>query len=646
MRHWAVLLGLLWAVGASPGAATKSSENDDNTSPTRRPLPEMAQRASDDGYLAPRDIQAFGRDKQLAVLGSVGQRLMILDGATGEKRRSIRLPAAGSGMVVRGATAYVTTCEPAGRVLVVDLDAGVLRKQIRVGHTPLAPVLSPDGRMLCVANRFDHTVALLDLAAGTSRTVAVVREPVALALSADGKRLFVANHLPRVRPFLDDENPSIAAEVSVIDTPQARLLQNIELPNGSQGLRGIALSPDGRYVAVTHILSNYTIPTLSIEKGAINRNALSLLSTDTLEWFATVILDDPDRGAANPWAVDFSSDASRLLVTHAGTHELSVIDYAALLARAASSSRASSLHGEEALHTMAGIRRRIRLPINGARGLLERGGVAYASGFFSDNLAAVDLKGSEPSVRRIELEEAANSPTERLGEQYFNDASLCFQQWQSCATCHPDGRSDALYWDLLHDGAGNTKNTKSLLMSALTPPVMWRGTRADAGVAVREGIRHIQFVEPHPGQAQAIEDYLLQMKAVPSPHLNAAVLETPKTEDASCAKCHYPGVPRGTLTDAARRGKAIFEGKAGCATCHPHPSFTSLRTVDPGLGSGVPYHVPSLVEAWRTAPYLHNGDALTLKETITNFNFLQKRGHTRELTAQELDDLLEYLQSL
>ena len=142
-------------------------------------------------------------------------------------------------MVVRGDIAYVTTAEPAGRVLVIDLgsptqnglpaamyrrwgpsdalegplNTGAIRKELHVGHMPLSPVLSSDGRLLCVASRFDDTVALIDLTQDCIRTVPVVREPVALVLTRDGKRLLVANHLPCVRPFADEENPFIAAEV-------------------------------------------------------------------------------------------------------------------------------------------------------------------------------------------------------------------------------------------------------------------------------------------------------------------------------------------------------------------------------------------------------------------------------------------------
>jgi mono/diheme cytochrome c family protein len=558
----------------------------------------------------------------------------------------IPLPAEASGIVIRDRTAYVTTNEPAGRLLQIDLDSRRIERSWRVGHMPTAPHVSLDGRTVFLANRFENRVRSVELSTGVQSCVEVIREPVAIVLGASGRHLFVANHLPHVRPFLDDGNPTMYAEISVIDVEAMQTVRTIELANGSQSLRGIALSPDGDYVVVTHVLSNFVLPTMAVAGGAMNRNALSLIRTRSLDLLATMILDDPDRGAANPWAVCFTNDGESLLVSHAGTHEISVINWPALLERAAARSSVADLFDQDSLTAMSGIRRRIELPLDGPRALCEVGGTVYVAGFFSDNLAAVDLRREPPAVRAIELQPRTPPSLARRGEQYFNDARLCFQQWQSCATCHPDGRADALYWDLLNDGIGNTKNTKSLLMAPLTPPAMSRGVRADAGMAVASGIRHIQFSEPSDEQAEAIEEYLLEMKAVPSPLLNADVLESPKTDAASCAKCHYPGVLRGTLTESARRGKTLFEGQAGCFTCHPHPHYTSMQTVDAGLGTGVKYDIPSLVEAWRTAPYLHHGDALSLEETVTDYNHLQMRGKTESLTEAELSDLLEYLRSL
>ena len=583
---------------------------------------------------------------QLAVLNSLERLFLVVDGTSGKQARWMEIPAEGSGLAVDGQIAYVTTSEPAGRLLVIDWQQGEVVRQWRVGHMPTAPVLCSDGQVLYLANRFENRVRSIDLETGEQRTVDVVREPVALGLSARGDRLFVANHLPEVRPFLDDENPVIVSEVSVVDTERMQVVCSIELPNGSQGLRGLAVSPDGRFVAVTHVMSNFVVPTMEVAGGAMNRNAVSLVTTDDPALHATVILDEPRRGAANPWGVCFSPDGGSLVVAHAGTHELSVIDFPALLRRIASHRSTGDLFDDEAFVLLEGIRQRIRLPVAGPRAVCCDGGTIFVAGYFSDNLAAVNLRSNPPAVRQIDLGQGAKPSLARRGEQYFNDATLCFQEWQSCATCHPDGRADALYWDLLNDGIGNTKNTKSLLMAPLTPPVMWRGVRRDAGMAVESGIRHIQFARPSPEQAEAIERYLLEMKTTPSPELNANVLESPKTDDASCAKCHRPGVPRGILSAAGRRGKALFEGKAGCVACHPHPWFTTRETVDGGLGTGVEYDVPSLVEAWRSAPYLHHGDGLSLEETIVDFNLLGRRGNTADLSPAELADLLVYLKSL
>ena len=52
---------------------------------------------------------------------------------------------------------------------------------------------------------------------------------------------------------------------------------------------------------------------------------LSIFATGSEIFECPVLLDDPDAGAANPWGVSFSGDGGKLFVTHAGTHELSVI---------------------------------------------------------------------------------------------------------------------------------------------------------------------------------------------------------------------------------------------------------------------------------------------------------------------------------
>jgi len=103
----------------------------------------------------------------------------------------------------------------------------------------------------------------------------------------------------------------------------------------------------------------------------------------------------------------------------------------------------------------------------------------------------------------------------------------------------------------------------------------------------------------------------------------------------------------GSMSEAAARGKTVFEGKAQCSTCHPAPLYTNLQTFDNGVGIGglAPDNVASLRGIWSSAPYLWNTSAPTLKDVIVN-NPGDKHGTTSGLTPQEIDDLVEFLKTL
>lgn len=58
------------------------------------------------------------------------------------------------------------------------------------------------------------------------------------------------------------------------------------------------------------------------------------------------------------------------------------------------------------------------------------------------------------------------------------------------------------------------------------------------------------------------------------------------------------------------------------------------------------FDTPSLREVYRTAPYLHDGRAATLREIFSEHNSNDLHGRTSGLSEQETDDLLHYLMSL
>jgi cytochrome c5 len=427
----------------------------------------------------------------------------------------------------------------------------------------------------------------------------------------------------------------VAAAVTVIDTAAKQVAGQIMLPNGSTGVRGIVVSPDGAHVYVTHVLARYQVPTTQLERGWMNTSGLSILDAKSLTYINTVLLDDVDLGAANPWGVIVTPDGTNIFVTHAGTHEISVIDRTALhlkLKQVTEGKKVSNV-SESAedvpndLSFLVGIRTRIGLPGNGPRCIAIGNNTIYVGEYFSDSLSVIPCnKISRNAVTSIALGPQQKADPVRQGELLFNDAMMCFQQWQSCASCHPDGRADGLNWDLLNDGLGNPKQTKSLLLSHETPPVMITGIRPDAETAVRAGMKYIQFIVRPDEDARAIDAYCKSMKPVPS-----------------------PARADGKLSPAAQRGKNVYD-RAKCSVCHPAPLFTDLKKYDVGLGTGREqgqvFDTPTLVEIWRTAPYLYDGRALTMKDVLTTYNTNNTHGITMNLTDDEINDLCEYILSL
>jgi DNA-binding beta-propeller fold protein YncE len=555
----------------------------------------------------------------LYIAHATGRKLEAYD-LTGKRSQwSLQLEREPGGVAAANGRVYVTEGHAAGTVAVVDAKTGRVAARLEAGHSPTAPVLSADGRTLFVSNRYEHTVRAIDLATGKARfTTPVEREPSAAALSRDGARLFVANMLPAAAAT--DER--VAAAVSVIDAASGRLLRTVRLPDGSTTLRGVAVSPDGAHVYVTHDLGRHRVATTQSDRGWIWTAALSILDGSSGALKHTLLLDDVDRGAASPWGVACSSDGARLFVAHAGTHEISVIDRRELHRRLAAP-RKDEL--SSVLSFLDGARERVALAGRGPRPIVTWANTVVAAEYYSDSLALVDA--SEHTARSVRLGPEHAPDAVRRGEMLFHDASVAFQQWFSCSNCHPGGgRADALNWDLMNDGFGNPKNTRSLLLAAQTPPSMSLGVRKDYLAAVRAGVNLIEFTELPESDLDALAAYIASLAPLPSPALRD-----------------------GKLSDVARRGAKLYE-LAECVKCHPGPRYTDLKRYKVGTGTGAErnaeFDTPTLIEVWRTAPYLHDGSAATMEDVLTKANRGDMHGKTSKLTPAQIADLAEYIRSL
>ena len=279
---------------------------------------------------------------------------------------------------------------------------------------------------------------------------------------------------------------------------------------------------------------------------------------------------------------------------------------------------------------LVGIRTRVPLDGAGPRSLAVIGTELFVGDFFSDQIERIDLRARPFRAVPIACGTASKNDAGQAGGNALQRRDAFVPGLASCASCHSDdARVDGLNWDLLNDGLGNPKNTKSLVWANRTPPAMSTGVRDNARAAVRSGLSHILFAEPREDDALALDCFLASQEPLPSPML-----------------------VNGQLSTAARRGEALFHGReVGCAGCHAGSLRTDLKTHDVGTrgrfdqGQAL-FDTPALVELWRTGPFLHDGSCDSLHELITGRNHSDRHGRTSHLSKAQVDDLVEFLLSL
>ncbi len=123
-----------------------------------------------------------------------------------------------------------------------------------------------------------------------------------------------------------------------------------------------------------------------------------------------------------------------------------------------------------------------------------------------------------------------------------------------------------------------------------------------------------------------------------------------------------PPPPPGSFdTAAAARGEALFNGAAGCGSCHAGDAYTDVgngpdastpllhEAAETGMDGAYAqrsatkqYRTTPLRGLWQHAPYFHDGSAATLADVVNHYDAHFALG----LTAGEKADLEEFLKSL
>jgi len=583
------------------------------------------------GYTSPLGVAAAPDGSAVYVAEHTADKLAVVDPVSEVVARTFALPKGPAQIVVApdGGRLYVS-CAKAGIVAVVDPTTGRVGKEIKVGAWPWGMALSTDGGTLYVCNRFTNDVSVVNTSqeAEVAR-IPVVREPGFCALSESTTTLVVGNMLA----LGSDHDPKLAAEISLIDTTSATVSKSFRLPSGCNEVAGVCCSPDGKWAYAVHLLSRFLIPPTQIERGWINTNALSVIDLTTKELLATVLIDDLTLGAANPYGLAISPDGTALYISLRGSHQAMTIDVPGLhrIIDETPVEQRPVLADDLTFLYRNGVKKRADVGGLGPTGLaiLPDGKKLFVAGYFSGTVSVVrtrDLK----VTGSVALGDPEEMTPARRGEFLFHDAKSCMQEWQSCSSCHLDARADGLMWDLLNDGLGNPKNAKSLVLSGVTPPVMAHGVRADMRTAVEAGFRYILFREPTTEDIDSVAAYIDSLEPEQSPILSMG---------------------QGKRA-AIERGRKLFESpEIGCSGCHPAPLYTDLQMSDVGTASKYDrgngnFDTPTLVELYRTAPYLHDGTAVTLEDVLTTRNPEDKHGHTSRLSGEQIEDLVAFLLSL
>ncbi len=584
---------------------------------------------SDQGvYHSPQEVAWSPDGSLLAVADVTAHALAVVAPASAQVVRTVPLAGEPRDLVWSATNRLWVSEHDAGSVAEIDPFTGAVLRRLTVGPKPSGLALAPGKGLLLVADRGLDRLALLDLASGETRAhVSVVREPVFVTVTPDQQFALVANHLP----LGDGRDPLLGAALSLINLNDPREAYQIPLPAGASSVQRPVCSPDGRWAYVPHLQGRSHLPTTQLSRGWVSTCAASIIDLQSKRVYTTALFDQSVDGAANPWGAALSADGGTLWVSLPGVRELASLNLRGLHALLAADPGLLEHLGYD-LSTLysSGLVQRFPLAAEGPRGIALAPGqtqVAVAA-YFAGQVVLVGTNGVTATV--VALGPQAAEDTLRRGERLFHDANGSYQRWVSCVTCHPGVRADGMNWDMMNDGFGNSKNTKSLLHAAHTEPAMWTGIRANAMVGVQAGFKFIEF-QAHPQQDyDDIHNFLISLEPEPSPYW-----------------------VNGKLTPDAVQGKAIFESsEAKCLRCHrsdyyyAHTNKYDVGTRHTGdwtQNDITGYVPPPLHELWRTAPYLHDGSAQSMRDVLTIFNTEDRHGKTSHLSANQLDQLASYL---
>ncbi|GAA6139735.1 hypothetical protein NBRC116583_34820 [Arenicella sp. 4NH20-0111] len=259
----------------------------------------------------------------------------------------------------------------------------------------------------------------------------------------------------------------------------------------------------------------------------------------------------------------------------------------------------------------------------------------YVKNFTERSVSQIDVEnflnfgGLNPTIETINtVTDEVLTPAVLAGKQIFYNASderMSAEGYISCATCHIDGSHDGRTWDFTGRGEG-LRNTPSLngREGVRFGAVHWSGNFdeiQDFEHDIRDRFLGLGFLtneeyaqtSPLGTPKVGLSDDLDNLAEYVNSLADESLLNSPHRTDT------------GLLTAEARRGRVLFV-EQNCISCHSGDGFSDGQLHDVGtlrvysgqrLGDvlhGI--RTPPLFELFASAPYLHDGRAVTMQSVF------------------------------
>ncbi|MEQ1751150.1 MAG: Ig-like domain-containing protein, partial [Prosthecobacter sp.] len=525
------------------------------------------------------------------------------------------------------------------------------------GSRPFGITFDPAGSAAYVALEGSGQLLKLNPSTGAQISSAIVGQHARhVSVNADGSRVYVSRF---VTPPVPGENLAapnttgrggevVVVTGSTMAVERTIILQHSEKPDSPTSARGLpnylgatAISPDGLSAWVPSKQDNIMRGTLRNSTGLNHDQTLRAISSRIN--LATQLEDYTSRidfdNAGMPSAAIFDPWGGYLFVALESSRSVAVVD-------ASNKEVVGRFDVGRAPQGLA---------------LSPDGRTLFVHNFMDRTVSVHDVSSyiaggnaTPPTLATLNsITTEKLSATVLKGKQFFYDAldsRLALQEYMSCAACHNDGGHDGRVWDLTGFGEG-LRNTITLRGHGNHGMLHWTGNFDEVhdfegqirGLAGGTGLMtDTQFNSGT--RSQTLGD----PKAGVSADLDAlaAYVTSLTTESRSPFRNSD-----GSLTAAAISGELVFR-KQNCASCHSGATFTNsalnvfrdIGTMKPASGKRLNgaltgFDVPTLRGLWATGPYLHDGSAATLADSVT-----AHAGVT--LSGAELSNLTAYLQQL